>query len=130
MLYQSYINTLVNPEAPLEPGLAVRLLNPVTGRYVTYDDCYRTTGEMVEAKGPGYGDMYRRNNAKLTAGLDAYMLRQASRQISAGGGRLLEWDFADEGARSHVQGLFHNAFRNPDGTDRINVRWVPYPGKI
>jgi hypothetical protein len=130
MIYQNYINVLVNPEAPLEPGLAVRLLNPATGRYVTYDDCYRTTGEMVEAKGPGYGDMYRRNNAKLTAGLDAYMLRQAARQISAGGGHLLEWDFADENARSHVQALFHSSFRNPDGTDRINVRWVPYPGKL
>ncbi|HEX4505616.1 MAG TPA: hypothetical protein VH722_07780 [Alphaproteobacteria bacterium] len=130
VLYQGYINTLVNPEAPLEPGLAVRLLNPETGRYVTYDDCYRSTGEMVEAKGPGYGDMYRRNNAKLTAGLDAYMLRQASRQISASEGRPLEWDFADEGARNHVQALFHGAFSNPGGTDRINVRWIPYPGKI
>ena len=85
---------------------------------------------MVEAKGPGYGDMLRRNNTKLTAGLDAYLLRQATRQISAAGGRTLEWDFADDNANSHAKALFHEAFHSEDGSDRIKVQWRPYPGKI
>ena len=122
--YQNYINILVNPEAPLEPGLAVRLINPATGRYVTFDDCYRMIGTMVEAKGPGYGDMFRKNNAKLTAGLDAYLLRQAARQVSAAGLRPMEWDFADENAAAHAKILFDRAW----GAGRIDVEYRPFPG--
>ena len=123
VLYQNYINTLVNPEAPLAPGLAVRLLNPATGRYVTFDDCYRTIGKMVEAKGPGYGTMLAKNNAKLTAGLDAYLLKQAARQISASQGRPLEWDFAEQNAAEHARTLFREVWG-----ERIDVEWRPYPG--
>jgi len=121
--YQEYINLLVNPDAPLTPGTAVRLINPLTGRWVTYDDCYRHIGEMVEAKGPGYGAMFSKNNAKLTAGIDAYLLKQAFRQISASEGRPLEWDFADENAADRARVLFDTHYPG-----KINVRYIPMPG--
>jgi hypothetical protein len=120
--YQNYINTLVNPDDPLLPGLAVRLLNPVTGRFVTFDDCYRQFGGMVEAKGPGYGAMLDKNNAKLTAGIDAYLLKQAQRQIWSAGDRPLEWDFADKSAADHARTLFDSAYPG-----RVNVRYIPMP---
>ncbi len=123
--YQAYISTLTNPVAPLPPGLAVRFRNPLTSRWVYFDDCDRELqeGKTVEAKGPGYGKMYDKNNAKLNAGLDAYMTNQARRQISAAGGRPMEWDFADKTAADRARMLFTSVWG-----DRINVRNIPFPG--
>ncbi len=122
VLYQSYINTLVNPTNPLPPGLAVRLINPATRRWVTFDDCYQNFGTMVEAKGQGYGEMYGKNNARLSAGIDAYLLKQAGRQVSSAGLRGLEWDFAEGNAADRARALFAG-----HGYRQINVRNIPFP---
>jgi hypothetical protein len=38
----------------LQPGLAVKSTNPVTGVKVYFDGCRESDGTMLEAKGPGY----------------------------------------------------------------------------
>jgi hypothetical protein len=57
--YQAQISALNNPQRPLAPGLAVSLINPVTGKRVVYDDCRESDGTMIEAKGPGFAKMLR-----------------------------------------------------------------------
>ncbi len=94
--YQAQISALNNPQRPLPPGIAVSLIDPRTAKKITYDDCRESDGTMVEAKGPGYGRMLR--YPFFQERFTERWTRQASRQISASGGRPLHWFFADAGA--------------------------------
>ena len=94
--YQELISALNNPQRPLPAGLAVSLINPVTGAPVVFDDCRESDGTMIEAKGPGYAN--RLESAYLADIIAGRWERQARRQLQASGGRALEWYFADEKA--------------------------------
>lgn len=101
--YQQYISMLVNGRV-LPPGVAINLVNPVTGNVVHFDDCELTTGTMIDAKGTGYADQLRYPGPQQ--GIDAWFLNEAGRQSSAAGSRPIEWYFAEEATADHVQELF------------------------
>jgi hypothetical protein len=117
--YQAQISALNNPQRPLPPGIAVSLIDPRTGKKITYDDCRESDGTMIEAKGPPFGEMLR---YKFFQDRFAYeWTYQASREISASGGRALHWFFADARAAAFARDLF-------DGNEhlkRISVSHVP-----
>jgi hypothetical protein len=117
--YQAQISALNNPQRPLPPGLAISLTDPKTGEVVTYDDCRESDGTMIEAKGPPFGKMLR---YKFFQDRFTYeWTYQASREISASGGRALHWFFADARAAAFARDLF-------DGNEhlkRILVSHVP-----
>ena len=57
--YENYIKSIVNPGNPTPSGMAYILPNLSSGgKGVSFDDCERTTGTMVEIK-DGYTDFLR-----------------------------------------------------------------------
>lgn len=104
--YQFYVATLVNPEAPTPPGFGVKLWDPVAGKYVYFDDCRRTDGTMIDAKGTGYLDMLDGDSAHPWDWVQGKFLDQAQRQRDAAQGRSIEWHFAEEPVADYVRGLF------------------------
>ena len=104
--YQAYVSRLVNPDAPLTPGLAVKLVNPATGDDVYFDDCRRRDSTMIDAKGTGYLDMLEKESDYPWDGVEAKMLKQARRQIQAAAGRAIEWHFAEKDVADYVRQLF------------------------
>ena len=103
--YQDYIGTLMNG-APLGPGLAVSLVNPIRGGTVAFDNCRRSDGTMIEAKGPGYLDMLLRQSEVPWKWVEADFLGQAERQLQAANGRPIEWHFAEKPVADYVRELF------------------------
>ncbi|MGB6176652.1 MAG: hypothetical protein WBF43_10040 [Methylocella sp.] len=118
--YQELISALNNPQRPLPAGLAVSLINPVTGKPVVFDDCRESDGTMIEAKGPGYAE--RLANAFIAKSLAKEWTDQAQRQLAASGGRGLEWYFAEEKAADTARKVFD---RNDRLAGRIRVFAVP-----
>ncbi len=55
--YQAYVSTVVNPDLPTPPRMAIALYSSVKRDYVYFDDCRHTDGVMIEAKGPGFLSM-------------------------------------------------------------------------
>jgi hypothetical protein len=121
--YQLFINEFVNPEMPTPPGLAYNLWDPVENKFVSIDDCFQDSGAMAEAKGAGYATMLAKGNAKLTAGIDARLLRQATKQVQAAQGRPLIWFFRESMAAEHARVLFASS----PTLSRIAVVWEPMP---
>jgi hypothetical protein len=78
------VNLLERPS-----GLAVNLINPVTGEPVVFDECRERDGTMIEAKGPGYTEMLA--NAIIAESLAEKWVKQATSQPQASEGRGLEW---------------------------------------
>ncbi|HEX7968829.1 MAG TPA: Tox-REase-5 domain-containing protein, partial [Stellaceae bacterium] len=120
--YQAYVSSLVNPEEPLEPGLAVKLFNPITGNDVYFDDCRRSDGTMIEAKGTGYLEMLEKESDYPWDGVEAKMLRQARSQLQAAGARPIEWHFAEREVADYVRDLFRKQ------NVQITVIYSPPPG--
>ncbi len=120
MAYQQYVNTLVNPEHPLSPGLAVYFFNAETGRSVAFDDCYATNGIPVDAKGYGLERMIQ--NTKMAGFLGASFTKQASRQVGAAAGRPIDWYVAEPGAANFFRTTFTKA-----GFTSIHVIDAPMP---
>jgi hypothetical protein len=105
--YQEQISALNNPQRPLPSGWAVSMINPRTGRRVYYDDCRELDGTMIEAKGPGFGDMLRSDYMRDKIG--RRWTGQAARQVAASGGRDIEWYFADQKAADFARRLFNKS---------------------
>jgi len=101
--YQQYVSILVNGRA-LPAGLAVSLWNPVSGKFVVFDDCRLSDGTMIDAKGPRYAYLlqYQQPRESLTQ----EFLDQANRQLQAAGGRQIVWHFAEREAADFVRILF------------------------
>jgi hypothetical protein len=118
--YQEQISTLNNPQRPLPAGLAVSLINPVTGLPVFFDDCRESDGTMIEAKGPGYANLLR--NELVAPGIVKKWTDQATSQLQASGDRGLEWYFAEEDAADEARKVFD---RNDRLVGRIRVFTVP-----
>lgn len=118
--YQRYIGWLNNGVA-LPPGLAMNLLNPVTGRIVHFDDCRWSDGTMLEAKGPNYSWMFTvRPDSKVWANVRAEFLDQAKRQIEAAGPRAIEWHFAEKQMADYARPLLQTRYGN------VTVLYTPY----
>jgi hypothetical protein len=94
--YQHYIAQILNPEAPTPPGFGVVLFNPVTGRYVYFDDCHHPTGVMVDAKGTGYERLMQW--PAVWKGVMEDIDDQAKRQVQAAAGRPIIWFVAEKRA--------------------------------
>ena len=107
------------PFRPLPDGWAVSMINHATGRRVYYDDCRELDGTMIEAKGPGFGNLLRSESMQEKIG--KRFTGQAERQIAASGGRDIDWYFADEKAADFARELFMESKK----LERINVRFVP-----
>jgi hypothetical protein len=121
MAYQQYVSMLVNGRAH-GPGLAMALLNPVSGSYVYFDDCRLSDGTMIDAKGTGYADMLLYDSTGYPwKGIQEGFLAQADRQIQAAGSRPIEWHFAEQSVANSVGQFF--AGRGI----RITVIWTPLP---
>jgi hypothetical protein len=104
-LYQYQISKLNNPQRPLDPGLAVGLLNPKTDKLVVFDDCRERDGTMIEAKGLGYAWRLRAG-AEIEKGLEEEFLDQAEKQVDAGGSRDIEWFFAEPEVMEKAKKIF------------------------
>jgi hypothetical protein len=103
--YQHYVSTLINGR-PLPPGLAVSLWNPISGKYVHFDDCRLSDGTMIDAKGTGY--LAQLNHGAKTypwLGIQEKMLKQARAQVQAAQGRSIEWHFAEREVADRMRGL-------------------------
>jgi hypothetical protein len=103
--YQAQISALNNPQRPLPPGLAVSLINQVTGRPVYYDDCRESDGTMIEAKGPRYAD--KLGNYIVGQSIRTEWIDQATKQVQASGGRAIEWYFAEHEAADTARNIFN-----------------------
>ena len=102
--YQELISALNNPQRPLPAGLAVSLINPLTGKPVFFDDCRESDGTMIEAKGPGFTNLL--DNAIVAPGIVKKWTDQAQDQVDASDGRGLEWYFAEEEAADKARKAF------------------------
>ena len=118
--YQEQISAMINPQRPLEYGLAMGLFNPATGKNVHYDECDERTGTMIDAKGPSYAGLLRSGpvSQKVVNG----WLKQSLNQIQASGQRDVVWYFAEQGAADYARNLFAEYH---DGRERIIIRVVP-----
>jgi hypothetical protein len=120
--YQAYVSSVVNPLSPLPPGLAVRLWNPETSKWVYYDDCRLTDGTMIDAKYT-YSQFFTSERREGIRGfIEAKMLNDARRQVSAAGARPIEWYFAERGAVYYARSLFQR-----EGIP-IKAFWLPWSG--
>ncbi|MGB8181182.1 MAG: hypothetical protein WCF13_02320, partial [Stellaceae bacterium] len=55
---------------------------------------------------PGYLRALRKPTKYPWLRMQNNMLKQASRQVAAAGGRAIEWHFAEEGVADHMRTLF------------------------
>jgi hypothetical protein len=117
--YQELISALNNPQRPLPAGLAVSLINPENGTPVVFDDCRESDGTMIEAKGPGYAELL--GNRIVAARIAKKWTDQAEDQLSASGGRGLEWYFAEEKAAAEANKIF----AHQEKLSKIKVIYIP-----
>jgi len=118
--YQDYISRLVNGVA-LPKGFAVSLFNPVEGKDVHFDDCQRSTGVMIEAKGTGYQAMMEKKSEYPWAGVEEKLLKQANSQLQAAGARPVVWFVAEKQVANFIRDLFK------EENLKITVIWAPPP---
>lgn len=84
--YAAYMKSIVN-QPPTEPAFGYWLRNPFANfDVVKYDDCQRSTGTMIEFKGPGYADQLasKPNKAGITMKWGSIRLPGRSRQAEVG----------------------------------------------
>jgi len=121
--YQAYVSTLINPEAPLPPGLAARLWDPTKEDWVYFDDCRRSDGTMIDAKYK-YFRLLTSSSPPPQQGTEGKLLGQAQDQLRAADARSIEWHFAEKGAADYVEALF-NRKEIP-----ITIIWTPPPWTV
>jgi hypothetical protein len=115
--YEDDVHARVNPLAPIPSGFAVMLRDPLTGRPVYFDDCFRYAGDLIDgdmqkgdfadAKGEGYAKALR-SSFQQQRGLMADLLDSANRQTRAAAsvGARVKWYFAEEEAMNIVRERF------------------------
>ena len=125
VLYEQYIRSIVNPQEqpPLPPGLAFSLTNPATGNPVSFDDCRKSDGTMIEVK--GHYEAVRQEEF-ISDRIDKEWVKQATRQVDASGGRDIEWYFHEQAAADEASDLF----KDDDNLKRIRIFVMPYPGGV
>jgi hypothetical protein len=118
--YEKYVGIIVNGES-LPDGMAINLLNPMTNRYVHFDNCELRSGVMIEAKGTGYLKMFREKGPMPWLAIEAEMLRQSNSQLEAAQGRPIVWHVAEKEIVDYVRELFARNHRN------ITIVYTPPP---
>jgi hypothetical protein len=117
LLYQSQISGL-------PPGVDFRLVDPATGRDVSYDACWPAKqGEMGEAKGPNYFKFMIDPDHwyKWYQGV-AQIKDQMERQARAAGARHVEWHFAEQGPADYFRRYVE---ANPLTLSNVHVFYTP-----
>jgi hypothetical protein len=122
--YEDYVKRFVNPDNPTPRGFGVALRNFVgNGNIVVYDDCQRSTGTMIEAKGTTYAKMILESNRYVVDGIKKDWLNQSLRQVQASQGRPILWYFAEPLAAQYAHSLFETA---DNGRGRIQTDVLPW----
>jgi hypothetical protein len=122
--YEDYVKKFVNPEPRTPSGYGVQLANPAeNGALVFYDDCQRSTGMMVEAKG-GYAGVLKFPEGRKSITKD--WSNQSGRQVAARGWRRLCWYFAEPATAAFAEDLFRTT---DQGRETIDIKVLPWPEK-
>jgi hypothetical protein len=100
--YEDYIKKFIN--SPPTPSGLVYELRKKDGKPVTYDDCQRNSGTLIEIKGPRYAYLLRYPDP--TESIEKEFLDKAKRQVEASGGRPIVWIFAEPEAAQYAERLF------------------------
>jgi hypothetical protein len=93
------------------------------GALVFYDDCQRSTGMMVEAKG-GYAGVLKFPQGGRSITKD--WSNQSGRQVAARGWRRLRWYFAEPDTAAFAKKIFDRA---DGGRETIEIEVLPWPEK-
>ena len=121
--YEDYVKAFINPppDGPTPSGFVYYLPNPEQdGEPVSYDDCQKKTGILLDYKGEGYAQLLQ--NPITKESIKEGFLDQALRQVQASDGRPIIWIFADQEAATYAG----NLFQNDDRLKGIYVVWVPW----
>ncbi len=102
--YQEQISRMINPQRPLQFGLAMNLVNPSNGKIVHYDECDEQTGAMIEAKGPGFNGLLSFPSGE--ASVEEDFIKQGNRELAAAETRQVIWYFAEDQAADCARELF------------------------
>lgn len=100
--YEDYIKKFIN--YPPTPSGLVYALRKKDGDPVTYDDCQRSSGILIEIKGPRYAYLLR--YSKPNESITREFLDKAENQVEASGGRPIVWIFAEPEAAEYARRLF------------------------
>jgi hypothetical protein len=100
--YEDYIKKFIN--SPPTPRGLIYELPKKDGGSVTYDDCQRNSGILIEIKGLGYEKLFQ--NPICRDSVAQKLLNQAESQVEASDGRPIVWIFAEPEAAKYVRGLF------------------------
>ena len=116
--YEDDVHLRVNPQAPIPRGFAVVFINPVTGKPVHFDDCFRYAGDLVDgdmhkgdladAKGPNLERLLLSTPPAVADSVIKKMEDQARSQLEVADalGLGLKWYFAEKGAADYVRRRF------------------------
>ena len=106
----------VNPLLPIPREFGVKLRDPLTGRDVFFDDCFRyagdlvdgdmKAGDLVEAKGPRKAYLYAQTWSRAMDEDVAQAKKQV--QIARARGVGLKWYFAEQGAADMARERFRD----------------------
>ena len=133
--FEDLVHGRVNPSAPLPHGFAVRIKDPVTGKWLFPDDCFRTHGDLVDgdmkpgdfasAKGPGYAQLLNiKNPEKVKAIVEVIDQTKKYSRAAAVRGASVKVYFAEEAAA----GFFKERFER-EGLKNVVVGTIP-PSKL
>jgi hypothetical protein len=108
LAFEIYVKSIVNPGNPTPPDMAYELPNPEPGREpVSYDDCQRTTGMLVEIKDHYNWALEKPNEfPEARQWIKDYFLKQSGRQIDASEGRAVTWFFSEHEVAQFARELF------------------------
>ena len=124
--YENQVHHRVNPLAPLSEGFGVRVIDPLTGKIVYVEDCFRyagdlvdgdmNPGDLVEAKGNRKAYLYSRG---ISIGDD---IEQAKKELRAAEARGvgLKWYYSEPGAAAIARKEF-----NEHGLSKIVIGVMP-----
>lgn len=130
--YEDDVHLRVNPQAPIPRGFAVVFINPVTGKPVYFDDCFRYAGDLVDgdmhkgdvvdAKGPNLEGLLLSAGPSVAESVIKKMETQAESQLEVADalGLRVKWYFAKNGAADYVRRQFDR-----DGFKRIVIAYMP-----
>jgi len=122
--YEDYIKKFIN-DPPTPSGLVYELPKK-DGEPVTYDDCQRNSGILIEIKGPRYA--YLLQYPEPRESIEKEFLDKAERQVAASDGRPIVWIFAEPEAAKYAQELFADPkYPELHGIVVIDKRWEREP---
>jgi hypothetical protein len=123
--YEDYVKSIVNPVDTTPRYWGFQLPNPSSGgKLVYFDDCQRSTGMMVDAKGPEYARLI--TFPPIEDSITKEFLDRSLNQVQAAGERPIRCYFAEAAAAEFARRLFET--RN-QGREKIEIVVVPWSKK-